>query len=84
MKIAGCHSVSRSLVVSAEKTIIEDEVMVSVLVKILGTSKTGLMCKDYLGGSAFGRKWRRSQERMLGERRKVEWGICPTLAYRVR
>lgn len=64
MKIAGCHSVSRSLVVSAEKTIIEDEVMVSMLVKILGTSKTGLMCKDYLGGSAFGRKWRRSQERM--------------------
>lgn len=64
MKIAGCHSVSCSLVVSAEKTIKENKVMVSMLVKSLDTSKTGLMCKDFLGGSAFGRKWRRSQERL--------------------
>lgn len=55
MPVAGYNSSSFSLVVSA-KTIKQDEMIVSMLIRVPDTSKTGFLCKDVTEGNTFERK----------------------------
>lgn len=48
IQIAGCHFRSFSLVISAKKIIKQDEELVSMLVRVPDTTKTGFICKAFI------------------------------------
>ena len=70
--------------------------IVSRLVRVLDTTKAGLMCKAFLRGRAFEREWQRTGRgwrairldpglTCMRKRGKDDWvGTCPVLMYRIR